>query len=196
MTTDNQLCYIIYMNCQFNDCENQSVAKGKCWKHYARERRHGDSSITKRPRDGRTKHPLYKTYLGMLDRTQNSNHRSFSSYGGKGVRVCERWQGRTGFLNFVQDMGDKPSPQHSIDRIDTSKDYSPENCRWANNHQQAANTTRSNKHVGVSWSQAHQMWRATIRVDKKNISLGWSHDYDKAVDLRKAAEIKYNIYLI
>jgi hypothetical protein len=78
------------------------------------------------------KHPLYQTWEGMKSRCRN-----MSSYGGKGISVCERWD--TSFEAFLSDMGDKPSSDHSIDRIDNSKGYSPDNCRWATNADQSRN---------------------------------------------------------
>lgn len=62
-------------------------------------------------------------------------------YYGKGIRVCERW--RSDFAAFLADMGPRPSPRHSIDRIDGSKGYEPGNCRWALSVTQANNTTRN-----------------------------------------------------
>ncbi len=86
--------------------------------------------------DGRTRHPLYRIWRGMLTRCYNSKRES-KYYAD--IEVCERWRDPIhGFSNFVEDMGERPEG-YSLDRIDVYKGYSPENCRWATHYQQQNN---------------------------------------------------------
>lgn len=88
-----------------------------------------------------TKHGMsdsqaHRQWRGMLARCRNPNNHKFKDYGGRGIKVCERW---LVFENYLSDMGLRPSPVHSIDRIDVDGDYEPSNCRWATPKEQAAN---------------------------------------------------------
>lgn len=90
----------------------------------------------------------YHIWSGLKDRCLNTNSKYYSYYGGRGITVCERW--RKSFEAFLEDMGKRPSPKHSIDRWpDQNGNYEPGNCRWATKRQQQ-NNMRSNHRITVN----------------------------------------------
>lgn len=101
--------------------------------------RKGENISLARTTHGLTGHPLFHVWSAMHQRCENPNHKSYDGYGGRGIVVCSRWSGPSGFPHFLEDMGEKPSPDHSIDRIDNEAGYSPDNCRWATRSQQQRN---------------------------------------------------------
>jgi hypothetical protein len=82
--------------------------------------------------------PEYRVWTKMKLRCHDPENPRYPEWGGRGIKVCIRW--RDSFENFFTDMGRRPSPRHSIDRIDNDGDYKPGNCRWAFAAQQARNT--------------------------------------------------------
>lgn len=109
-------------------------------------RRESAAAKAKKAADARgaqmTKHgqsgsiPEYAVWKSMRQRCTNARVKDFPAYGGRGIRVCERWDS---FANFLEDMGRRPSSEYSIDRIDTNGNYEPNNCRWADDFTQAGN---------------------------------------------------------
>lgn len=77
----------------------------------------------------------------MIGRCGSASHPDFRLYGARGIKVCDQW--KSDFAAFYADMGAKPSPRHSIDRIDSNGNYEPSNCRWALPVTQARNTARN-----------------------------------------------------
>lgn len=140
---------------------------------------------------GGSTHPLYQGYRGMVSRTTNPNNIGFSKYGGNGRDLCPEWADPiTGFWKFVEDMGPKPSPEYSVDRIDNSLGYFPENCRWADKTVQQFNKDNPTR-PGVSKSENGKRWRAYISFKRKKYNLGTFDTYEDALSARIEAELFY-----
>ncbi len=111
-------------------------------------------------RDGLSNHPLYSTWIGMIGRCHNPNNESFEFYSSRGIEVCERW--RDSIQAFIDDMGPKPTPSHTIDRINGKLGYFPTNCRWATRKEQVDNSEMAKQIVG----------EATIRDAARRAGIG------------------------
>jgi len=114
----------------------------------------------------------------MIQRCTNENDPSYHKYGGRGIRVCDRW--RWSFGDFYADMGPRPTPQHSIERINNNGNYKPSNCRWATKKEQARNR-RSSRLITVggvrmTLAEAAEKHGLTIRQLWSRLKLGWSLD--------------------
>lgn len=93
---------------------------------------------------GRSGTRAHNIWMHILDRCYLESMACYPDYGGRGISVCDEW--RNSFATFFADMGDPPSKNHSIDRIDVNGNYSPENCRWATRKEQERNK-RNNRIV-------------------------------------------------
>jgi len=123
---------------------------------------------------GMCKTPEYRAWLGMRTRCRNPHGKMFENYGGRGITICERWES---FENFYADMGDRPFKRASIDRIDNDGDYTPENCRWANDVEQLNNTRHNVKitidgvtHNIFQWLKIYDIKPTTYYA---RIHMGW-----------------------
>ena len=125
--------------------------------------------------------PEYSAYAEMKRRCFDEDRPGYKNYGGRGITVCERWL--ESYLNFLEDMGRRPTSRHSLDRIDTNKSYSPDNCRWATKKVQN-NNRRSNRILEfrgeqktlMEWSEITGIKRQAI---EKRLVRGW--DIERAL---------------
>ena len=110
---------------------------------------------------------LYNILSGMKTRCSNPNDAHYKYYGGKGIRVCEAWQGKEGVQNFVDwSLSHGYADGLTIDRINPNKDYSPGNCRWVTRSENTWNTN-SRQRISVS----HSVRQALIRAGKRQQDL-------------------------
>jgi len=147
------------MNCIKPNCNKQVASKraGLCSTHY-------DQDIF------RVKYPFYRTWQSMKSRCYNPNDGNYYLYGARGIAVCDRWL--SSYNDFVLDittLGVKPTPAHTLDRIDNDKGYELENMRWATKKEQIANrrpeekprVTNRARAIGIRYHQ--KRWQARGR---------------------------------
>lgn len=121
--------------------------------------------------------PTHLVWMGMKRRC-TTTHATPSRYARQGVTVCERWA--SSFEDFLADMGERPSPEHSIDRIDFTKGYEPGNCRWATNLEQASNK-RNNRWIEFNGERKHlaewaRLCNMSVPTLRMRLETGWSVD--------------------
>ena len=136
--------------------------------------------------------PEYRLWWAMIIRCELKAGPRYDRYGGRGIKVCRRW--RESFAAFLEDMGCRPSPAHSIDRINNDGDYEPSNVRWATRAEQNTNKTQRRSttqlaHRGVTmglseWSDAVGVPTSVLR---KRLRRGWDANRTLTTPLMRGA---------
>lgn len=127
--------------CGLRGCERTRHSQlGYCSVHYKRVLRHGTPKAEKpiQAKHGYSRSITYRSWQSMKTRCENPKTPNWKYYGGRGIKFPKRW---SIFLNFLKDMGKRPSAYHSLDRIKTDQGYSKQNCRWSTAKEQARNKT-------------------------------------------------------
>lgn len=123
---------------------------------------------------GKKKHPNYRSWDGMIQRCYNENAPGYDTTGAMGIGVCEEW--RNSIDAFIRDMGVRPSPKHSLMRIDKDKWYGKDNCIWSTSVEQILNRRKisgtTSKYKGVYFNSRAKKWEASIVIDGKQKFLG------------------------
>lgn len=130
----------------------------------------------------------YWSWAMMKQRCQNKNYTQYDRYGGRGIRVCNDWRD---FTKFYSDMGPKPSPEHSIDRIDNNGNYEPSNCRWASKLEQVQNRgiNKNNTSGYKGVARRGGRWRAYVMKSRVQINLGTFDTANEAARARKSYDL-------
>lgn len=163
------------------DCGTERIKKGSVFLQHEPSRSCGCRAITHH----RSNTSEYHVWEAMKARCLNKSHFKWGSYGGRGIKISKRWMS---FNNFFTDMGERPSKNHQLDRINNNGPYAPSNCRWATRKTQQ-NNTRRNRFITANgltlstrqWSKKTGLGYETIlqRINK----YGWTEQ--QAVTLRR-----------
>lgn len=161
------------------------TVNGACWSKMSKLKTRNQKApgqIT----HGMSKTRVFKIWTGITKRCTNPHAQNFKHYGGRGIKMCERW--KEAFENFYADMGDPPSASHSLDRIDSDGDYCSENCRWATRITQNNNSKR-NHYLSVRGErltvfQASRLFGLQESCIRRRLKLGWSDEQACGLEYR------------
>lgn len=139
-----------------------------------------DSSRLRNYKHGMYQTPTYSVWQAMRDRCANPNHRAYANYGGRGIQVCDEWRS---FPAFLEHVGERPSAEHEIDRIDVNGNYEPGNVRWVTRKQNSRNR-RSHRMLTAfgetrclsEWAEMYGIKFGSLHTRLKN---GW--DIERAL---------------
>lgn len=188
--------------CKIDGCAMKVYHCDLCSQHYHRWKKYGDPCAVPTvdvskwlPKGSYKNNPReYRSWKNMIVRCTDSRHKKYEYYGGRGIKVCDRWLGKDGLANFIKDMGARPQDA-SLDRIDPDKDYCPENCRWATRDIQSYNC-RTRKHsttikgVHICYHHGREWFVATISRGYKQ-KRKWCKTLEEAIAMRQKLEKEF-----
>lgn len=135
----------------------------------------GDTNRALRLIHGQTNTVEYKSWCSMRGRCLNPNNKKYPSYGGRGIAICSAWDD---FAAFYRDMGPKPSPDHTLDRIDNDGPYSAANCRWASPTAQVRNRRNTRRLTWQGQTRSLGEWAevtgVSCQVISRRLLRGWT----------------------
>lgn len=128
----------------------------------------------------------------MRQRCNNPKHTAYKWYGARGIKICERWDN---FKHFVEDIGEKPSSAHTLDRINNNGNYEPGNTQWSTQKEQLRNqkirASNTTGFKGVWYNKKVGNYQVFIRDNYKRFYIGSFYDLDEAIGARLTAEAEY-----
>lgn len=134
---------------------------------------------------GHARTPEYTAWCHMKQRCDNERDAEYKNYGARGIKVCRRWYS---FPNFLADMGERPSPQHSLERRDNSEGYSPDNCYWATAEAQSNNRRRCQYVTHAGETKTVSQWAHQFGLPSNTfrgrLALGWSFERAASTPVR------------
>ncbi len=142
-----------------------------------------------RIKHGMSKDKIHGIWCSMRERCNDSNNQAYHNYGGRGIKVCDRWLGVDGFQKFYEDMGDRPSSEYTLERRDNNENYCPENCYWATRIEQGRNK-RNNVYIEYNGkNQTLSEWARETGFNQtmiaRRLKNGWSIEEALTVDSRR-----------
>ncbi len=172
-------------------CGNEVIVFGSNLRS-AKTRSCGCLQMEARLHHGASRTPEYQAWKGMKGRCYNRKSTGYANWGGRGITVCEQW--KNSFSAFLADVGPRPGPSYSLDRINVDGNYEPGNCRWATAEMQSRNTRARKSKTGVKG--VHPMpngqdFKANLSVNDKTVHIGVFASVSEAEIARKEAESRY-----
>ncbi len=160
--------------CKVDGCENNAITKGYCKKHYIRFWKYGNPFYTPVGRDiehhGLSDIPEYGIWANIKNRCYSKNYHSFQNYGGRGIKICNRW--KNSFIAFFKDMGQRPFPKATIDRINNDGNYELANCRWTTNAENCRN--KSNNKLTVSKAAMIRLLYCKPNISQRDLAKAYN----------------------